>query len=765
MSTSASTDTGRRRRRRRHQRSPAALAIILATALLLLLLALCACPPAATANGSDDVCAEEDGTCANNNSANSSAKHDEDENVNDGNNAAAEGESYVNRRIATKYEDGRTYRGTITGYTPAADTMTDNGLWDVLYDDGDEGHLGGRDDLRAALERFDSLQAEAGSGIADPSTSNTEPKQKKTHSKMTGKAGRVPPEECTSWVSADITRCLVAESRPRMLLHCADACRDVAGVTADQLTDEQRLEDAARGFLYYFHEKEEEAEEEESGDDEEESEDGTEGEVEGESEENEHDEEKKKKKGIKGIIREVIALPQFAWRARQRLKERGARGEKKHYDDAEGSADDDEAEGGRPCTDHDDQCAEWIYENDGCLHNADFMAETCPKSCHVCFPAGEVTVINFGVEQLTDYHGNDVANAAIADVIERTAEYMLDHVMVEDKYEDVRRDCYNFDAKCSYYAAVGLCDDEDEMRWMQEECGPACQTCATLEYWHKCGRREGMVDVIQAGGMVALFENIIDNYPRERLTILSHPERRKDFLDARGLALTELEPAVDYTELGYDSFEDWIENEKDWITDLSHEKPYVVTLENFLSDEECDFFIKEGYRLGFEQSEKILDLSDENMGDDWEPNVDSGRTSRNTFCGGDCYTSEINQAVMNRIEALTGIPKENSEDLQLLKYEIGQLYEEHHDTPHHWKELYCGHRILTVFLYLSDVEEGGETRLNALNIQVKPKKGMALIWPSVRDDDPNELEDWGWHEAQPVTKGQKFGANAWFHCE
>ena len=761
---SASVRTGACRRRRRGSGS----ALILATALLLLL-AFCACPSAATANASEDAgaCASggtadgaaEDGTCANNASANSSAKHDEDEHG---------GESYVHKRIATQYEDGRIYRGTITGYTPAADTMADNGLWHIVYDDGDEGEIGGYDHLQAALELFDSLQAEAGAGVSDPSASNTEPKQKKTHSKMTGKKKGVPPEECTSWVSADITRCLVAESRPRMLLHCADACRDVAGVTAEQLTSEQRLEDAARGFLYYFHEKEEEHEEEDSGDeeyeeeesedDEEESEDDTEGEVEGESEEK--DDEFKKK----GIIKELIALPRFAWKARQRLKERGEREEKK-YGSAADEDDEAEAGGASPCTDHDDRCAEWIYDHDGCLHNADFIAETCPKSCHVCFPAGEVTVITFGVEQLTDYHGNEVANAAIADVIERTAEYMLDHVMVEDKYEDVRRDCYNFDPKCSYYAAVGLCDDEDEMRWMQEECGPACQTCATLEYWHKCGRREGMVDVIQAGGMVALFENIIDNYPRERLTILSHPERRKDFLDARGLALTELEPAVDYTELGYDSFEDWIENEKDWITDLSHEKPYVVTLENFLSEEECDFFIKEGYRLGFEQSEKILDLSDENMGDDWEPNVDSGRTSRNTFCGGDCYTSEINQAVMNRIEALTGIPKENSEDLQLLKYEIGQLYEEHHDTPHHWKELYCGHRILTVFLYLSDVEEGGETRLNALNIQVKPKKGMALIWPSVRDDDPNEVEDWGWHEAQPVTKGQKFGANAWFHCE
>ena len=377
MSTSASTDTGRRRRRRRHHRSPAASAIILATALLLLLLALCACPSTAGADARNDVCAEDDGTCASANSANTNASAEHDVDENGGNNDAAEGESYVNQRIAAKYDDGRIYRGTITGYTPAADATADNGLWHIVYDDGDEGEIGGYGHLRATLELFDSLQAEAGAGIPDPSTSDTEPKQKKTHSKMTGKKKGVPPEECTSWVAADITRCLVAESRPRMLLHCAEACRDVAGVTAEELTSEQRLEDAARGFLYYF--------------------------------------------------------------------QRGEREEKKY-----GSAADEEAEAeGPPCTDHDDRCAEWIYDHDGCLHNADFMAETCPKSCHFCFPAGEVTVITFGVEQLTDYHGNDVANAATADVIERTAEYMLDHVMVEDKYEDVRRDCYNFDTKCS----------------------------------------------------------------------------------------------------------------------------------------------------------------------------------------------------------------------------------------------------------------------------------------------------------------------------
>ena len=43
------------------------------------------------------------------------------------------------------------------------------------------------------------------------------------------------------------------------------------------------------------------------------------------------------------------------------------------------------------------------------------------------------------------------------------------------------------------------------------------------------------------------------------------------------------------------------------------------------------------------------------------------------------------------------------------------------------KLLSCGPRILTFFLYLSDVEEGGETVFTNLGIKVKPKRGRALI--------------------------------------
>lgn len=46
---------------------------------------------------------------------------------------------------------------------------------------------------------------------------------------------------------------------------------------------------------------------------------------------------------------------------------------------------------------------------------------------------------------------------------------------------------------------------------------------------------------------------------------------------------------------------------------------------------------------------------------------------------------------------------------------------------------------------------------------VEAKRGRALIWPSVLDQDPESIDPRTDHQALPVMKGLKYGANAWLH--
>ena len=123
------------------------------------------------------------------------------------------------------------------------------------------------------------------------------------------------------------------------------------------------------------------------------------------------------------------------------------------------------------------------------------------------------------------------------------------------------------------------------------------------------------------------------------------------------------------------------------------------------------------------------------------------------------------QRVSDRIETVTGIPQVNYENFQILKYETGQRYRRHHDMSNSDNTKLSGPRILTFFLYLSDVEAGGGTSFPDLTpkVTMMPKKGSAILWPSVMDDNPTRRDSRTHHEALPVEEGLKYAANHWIH--
>lgn len=166
------------------------------------------------------------------------------------------------------------------------------------------------------------------------------------------------------------------------------------------------------------------------------------------------------------------------------------------------------------------------------------------------------------------------------------------------------------------------------------------------------------------------------------------------------------------------------------------------------------------------------------MQDNWERSTDSGsenefgeagrvlskgRTSSNAWCRQNCLDDPHVQNVMAKMEEVTFIPWDHYESLQILQYEPGQFYNTHNDMGPRQIRLSCGPRILTFFLYLSDVEEGGETGFPNIGIKVTPKKGRAVLWPSVLNHDLSMQDSRTNHQAHPVVRGTKLAANAWIH--
>jgi prolyl 4-hydroxylase len=100
---------------------------------------------------------------------------------------------------------------------------------------------------------------------------------------------------------------------------------------------------------------------------------------------------------------------------------------------------------------------------------------------------------------------------------------------------------------------------------------------------------------------------------------------------------------------------------------------------------------------------------------------DARRTS--TWCQFDCAEDLTVRKVMNRIATITSIAETNFESLQILKYEEGQFYKTHNDYAGDQKNHPPGVRILTFYVYLSNVDKGGGTHFPELTLTVAPKKG------------------------------------------
>ncbi|CAH9105853.1 unnamed protein product [Cuscuta europaea] len=251
--------------------------------------------------------------------------------------------------------------------------------------------------------------------------------------------------------------------------------------------------------------------------------------------------------------------------------------------------------------------------------------------------------------------------------------------------------------------------------------------------------------------MVAFFVLILIT-----LRILSASRDSQEVLNLRSIARTVLERDVNSAK------------GDQWVEVISWE-PRAFIYHNFLSKDECEYLINRA-KPYMEKSTVV----DNETGKSKDSRV---RTSSGTF-----LAREGNQIISNiekRIADFTFIPVENGEGLQVLHYEVGQKYEPHYDYfADEYNTKNGGQRVATLLMYLSDVEEGGETLFPAAGgnisavpwwnelsecgkrgLSVKPKMGDALLFWSMKPDgypDQSSL-----HGSCPVIKGNKWSSTKW----
>jgi hypothetical protein len=512
----------------------------------------------------------------------------------------------------------------------------------------------------------------------------------------------------------------------------------------------------------------------------------------------------------------------------------------------------------------DEICEEYAHYNElECIKNRSYMYDHCSKSCLKCFDftndssdsSGSTIEINIGVKQslsptIDDLPNKDEIINNFLSTIEKTNEYMSQQVMKDDKYISVRKYCHNYNNFCTWGVTTQTQDVFCNLPNMNNKllCGPACNSChemliseKEIHILYECTpdtynnifindnddenenenenededernaedednnnnnnneqkqKKKITLDTMfqRIIGEVPYPKEYADKVPSFNTTVLSRPTLNLNI--HQNMSVNDL-------------------NDLDFVLG----GPWIIQLDNFLTDEECTRLIELGDIIGrdtstieeddfittnfnFNKSNSESTNNDENHNDigseednhndnDIEEDEDEDddddeqwRTSTTAWCKEEnCKDDPIAKRVQEKIGFTTSVlDPAYFEHIQLLKYIPGQFYKDHHDESgdqHDIKYNVDGPRIVTFFLYLNDLDDddddggagaGGETRFTNIfgdetniYLDVKPKKGRALIWPSMLNEDLNGFEHKTYHEARVVNKGNKYGANAWLH--
>jgi prolyl 4-hydroxylase len=259
-----------------------------------------------------------------------------------------------------------------------------------------------------------------------------------------------------------------------------------------------------------------------------------------------------------------------------------------------------------------------------------------PLSCFIASPSNPllrfqelIQAADMGVPQtLESKETYGMGVEEVAPRIESSRKYLK----TVDLPTDLKELCRNENELCTIWALVGECDKNPT--YMKKSCAPACQSCDYLFIESRCPLDPDAPDAWGPGDLDEMFRRLSSEpYLSEYdVQVLSSPD--------------------------------------------STEAPWVLTMDNVVSEVEAKALIELGAVEGYKRSSDVGKLRADGT---HEKSVNSGRTSTNAWCQHDCYVDDTAQIVVHRLSNITGIEEPNSEFLQLLKYEPGQFYQVHHD--------------------------------------------------------------------------------------
>uniref|UniRef100_A0A7S0GFX7 Fe2OG dioxygenase domain-containing protein n=1 Tax=Proboscia inermis TaxID=420281 RepID=A0A7S0GFX7_9STRA len=208
---------------------------------------------------------------------------------------------------------------------------------------------------------------------------------------------------------------------------------------------------------------------------------------------------------------------------------------------------------------------------------------------------------------------------------------------------------------------------------------------------------------------------------------------------------------------------------------ISPELPLLV-IHDFLPKDMCEEIIKKAEQNG--------NLKRSTLGNSQEESTE--RTSSTTWLRKEQCEIPL-EILSNKISRLAGIPSQNCENFQVVRYNgNGEKFDLHTDHLDSFNDLDVRGRLATCMLYLNSARsgsecggfEGGCTQFPEYDVEVQPKRGSVAFWfntverPAFNDSSEGRgFSDESFlnvdlrsrHAGTPVVGNEKWVCNRWMH--